>query len=77
MTKTILRMISVAFILSLLVTACAPANPQTPSVLPTANPPQQDTPTAPTESSPKETVKLTVSIIPFLSYAPIFIAKEE
>lgn len=77
MKKRIVRMIGIVFILSLVITACATATPQTPSVLPTANPPQQDTPVAPTESSPKETVKLTVSILPFLSYAPIFIAKDE
>jgi len=68
-------------IFALLISACTSSQPpQATSLAPATNPPQvgtQPPPTKEPESSPQEMVKLKVSILPFLSYGPIFIAKEE
>ncbi|MCC7129345.1 MAG: hypothetical protein B6D39_07000 [Anaerolineae bacterium UTCFX2] len=64
-------------LLALIISGCAP-NP-TPQPVTSAPPPAPAATeaAAPAAETPAEMVKLTVSILPFLSYAPIFIAKEE
>ncbi len=64
-------------IIVLVISGCAP----TPTPQPAASePPSEPAATeaaAPATEAPAKMTKLTVSILPFLSYAPIFIAKEE
>lgn len=81
--KEPLSFILIFTLFALIISSCAPtaASPTVQSQ-PTAAPVQTEAaaPAAteePVSEPPTELVKLTVSILPFLSYAPIFIAKEE
>ncbi|MBN2549955.1 MAG: ABC transporter substrate-binding protein [Anaerolineales bacterium] len=71
MFKTQIYLVLAILSLSMLLSACAPAaSPQ-----PTATTAPQ--PTAPLEPTGIEVIKLKVSTLPFVSYAPFFIAQEE
>lgn len=64
-------MIVLLLALAVLLAACAQATPQpTQEIPPTEAPP-------PTEVAEPESVQLNVSVLPFLSYGPFFIAQEE
>jgi NitT/TauT family transport system substrate-binding protein len=80
MRKTFVRYVFICIIIALVISGCASQATQQPTA---SEPPAEPAPTEPAASSTEETeasgdlVKLTVSILPFLSYAPVFIALEE
>jgi NitT/TauT family transport system substrate-binding protein len=76
MNQNIVKTISLLVLLVLLVTACTPAVATTQPAAP--QPAATEAPAKPPEpTAAQEMVHLKVSILPFLSYAPVFIAKEE
>lgn len=77
MRPEIVRVILSLILVVLVITGCASSpTPQAPAST-SAPEPAETQAAAPATEAPADMVKLTVSILPFLSYAPIFIAKEE
>lgn len=64
-------------IIVLIISGCAPALTPQPAASEPPSEPAATEAAAPATEAPAKMTKLTVSILPFLSYAPIFIAKEE
>ncbi len=78
MKKPVIQIVGYLLLVSTLLAACT--TPGAPQPAATVAPAIQAT-TAPAEATqvvtPQELTKIKVSVTPFLSYAPIFIAKEE
>jgi len=78
--KLTIQTIITSLLVILLLSSCAPPSTPPPAAQPTTAPSQPEQPSAPATTAPASTLtpaKLTVSILPFLSYGPFFIAKEE
>lgn len=75
MNRHSLKALSLLFLFVLLAAACTPAATTQPAATQPAATQEPAKPPEPTKAP--EMVHLKISILPFLSYAPIFIAKEE
>ncbi len=73
MKQIVARAFGILFVFSLLLAACS--SPAAPRPASTAAPALE--PTAPQAAASPQLTKIKVSILPFLSYAPVFIAQEE